>query len=113
MIKSFSNGKALIGSIVTGLSSGKSLSRVMHISFGHSVDFRRTRTAFARFAIPATGEVVGLRRLNVMDCIEHDHSFRDAGGVIAKLTAARVAAPDPEGRLLLRAHFISSMTCFK
>jgi hypothetical protein len=27
-------GKALIGSIVTGFSNGKSLIRVMHISFG-------------------------------------------------------------------------------
>src|SRR3954466_13591413 len=34
VIKSFWIGNALIGSIVTGLSSGRSLSRDMHISFG-------------------------------------------------------------------------------
>src|SRR3954453_13089920 len=34
VIRSFVIGNALIGSIVTGLSSGRSLSRDMHISFG-------------------------------------------------------------------------------
>src|SRR5947199_791649 len=34
VIKSFVIGKAFIGSIVTGLSNGRSLMRVMHMSFG-------------------------------------------------------------------------------
>ena len=34
MIKSFTIGNAFIGSIVIGFSSGRSLSRVMHMSFG-------------------------------------------------------------------------------
>src|SRR5438876_7822043 len=32
--KSFTTGKAFIGSMVTGFSNGKSLNRVMHMSFG-------------------------------------------------------------------------------
>src|SRR5204863_8845471 len=34
VVRSLMTGKAFIGSIVTGLSNGNSLSRVMHISFG-------------------------------------------------------------------------------
>src|SRR5262245_46209377 len=34
VIKSFTRGNAFIGSIVIGRSSGRSLRRVMHISFG-------------------------------------------------------------------------------
>src|SRR5436305_5661979 len=34
VIKSFSTGNALIGSIVMGFSIGKSLKRAMHINFG-------------------------------------------------------------------------------
>src|ERR1700757_2755872 len=34
VMRSFRIGKALIGSIVTGFSSGRSLSRDMHINFG-------------------------------------------------------------------------------
>src|SRR5437773_4926781 len=34
VIKSFTTGNAFIGSTVTGLSNGSSLSRVIHMSFG-------------------------------------------------------------------------------
>jgi hypothetical protein len=62
VIKSLSNGKALIGSIVTGLSSGRSLSRDMHMSFGMpltsaeqephlpALQFQRQARSFACFA---------------------------------------------------------------
>ena len=64
--------------------------------FRHAVHFRRARSAFARLAVPSTGEVVRLLRLDVMHGIEHDHAFGDFGRVIAKLAAACVAAPDSE-----------------
>ncbi len=77
--------------------------------FGHPVDLGRTRAALAGFAIPSTGEVVRLCRLDVIDRIEHDHALRNARCVIAKLTAVRVAAPDFEDDLFLRGHLISPM----
>jgi hypothetical protein len=48
-------------------------------------------------------------RLDVMDRVEHDHAFGNAGGVVAELAPVRIATPDAENG---RAHFISSMTCF-
>src|SRR5438034_66474 len=62
VIKSFTNGKALIGSIVTGLSNARSLKRVMHMSFGipftsaeqephlPALQFHRQARSFACFA---------------------------------------------------------------
>src|SRR5205823_7675683 len=62
VIKSLRIGNALIGSIVTGLSSGKSLSRDMHISLGMpftsaeqephlpALQFQRQARSFACFA---------------------------------------------------------------
>ena len=62
VIKSFTSGNAFIGSTVTGLSSGRSLSRVMHISFGMpltsaeqephlpALQFQRQARSFACFA---------------------------------------------------------------
>ena len=72
-----------------GLSSGSVFMRVMHMSFGHAVDFRRAGAALAGLAIPAAGEVVGLRRLDLVDGVEHDHAFGDFRGVIHELPAAR------------------------
>src|SRR5208282_1854557 len=73
------------------------------------VDFRRAGTAFAGLAIPAAREVVGLRRLDFVDGVEHDHAFGNFRWVIHELSAAGVTAPDSErGRI----HFISSMICF-
>jgi len=64
--------------------------------FGHSVNFRRTRTALARFTIPSAGEIVGLRGLNVIDRIEHDHPLGNAGRVITEFASPRIATPDFE-----------------
>ena len=41
------------------------------------------------------------------------HALGDACGVIAKLAASRIPAPDFEGGLFLRVHLFSSITCFK
>ena len=62
--------------------------RVMHMSFGHAVDFRRARAALAGLAIPAAREVVRLLRLDFVDDIEHDHAFGDFRGVIHEFAAA-------------------------
>ena len=62
MIRSFTRGNALIGSIVIGLSSGRSFSRDMHISLGMpltsaeqephlpALQFQRQARSFACFA---------------------------------------------------------------
>ena len=78
----------------------------------HPVHFRRARSAFTRFAIPATGQVVRLGSLDLMNSVEHHHSFGTFGRVILKRPGIRVPAPDLELNRLL-AHFISSITCFK
>ena len=87
MIKSFITGNAFIGSNGDRFFERQiAQSRHAH-QFRHAVDFRRTRAAFARFAVPAAGEVVRLRRLNVIHRIEHDHSLGNAGRVIAESAA--------------------------
>ena len=48
----------------------------------HAVDFRGTGAAFARFAVPAAGQVVRLLRLDVVNGIEHDHAFGNFRRVI-------------------------------
>src|SRR5438132_355826 len=75
--------------------------------FRHTVDFRRTRSALPRLAVPSTCKVVGLRRLNLIYGIEHDHAFGNLGSVIAELAALRVAAPDFEKGRLRSAHVLS------
>src|SRR5213078_1420866 len=45
---------------------------------------------------PATGEVAGLRRLDLVDAVEHDHAFADIDGVVLEGAAGLVAAPDAE-----------------
>jgi hypothetical protein len=81
-------GNARIGSMVMGLSVGRVSMRVMHMSFGDAVDFRRAGAALAGLAIPAAGEVVGLRRLDFVDDVEHDHALGNLRGVIHELAAA-------------------------
>ena len=54
---------------------------------GHAVDFRRAGAAFAGLAIPAHGQVVGLRGLNFVNDVEHHHALGDLGGVIHELAA--------------------------
>ena len=63
------------------------MSRHAH-QFGHAVYFRRTGAAFARLTIPAAGQIVRLRTLNIMNGIEHDHAFGNFGRVIAKPPAS-------------------------
>ncbi len=47
--------------------------------FRHAVDLRRARAAFARFAVPAAGEIAGLFGLDLMHGIEHDHALGHLG----------------------------------
>src|SRR5439155_1879164 len=48
-------------------------------------------------AVPSTCKVVGLRRLNFIYGIEHDHAFGNLGSVIVELATLRITAPDFEG----------------
>src|SRR5258708_17982289 len=74
------------------------------------MDFRRTGTALAGFAVPSASEIIGLVGLNLMNGVEHNHSLGNFRGVAHEVSALRVATPDFEDR---RFHFISSTTCFK
>src|SRR4029453_15866960 len=64
----------------------------------HAIDFRRTRTALARFAVPSTRKVISLRGLNLIHGIQHNHTFRNFVGVIAKFTFLRITSPDSKRR---------------
>ena len=74
-----------------------------------AVHFGGTRSALARFAVPANGEVVGLAGLNLVHGVEHHHSFRHLGRVIPEPATAGIAAPDLEGR---GRHVLASMMAF-
>src|SRR4030095_13004788 len=65
----------------------------------HPVYLRRTRAAFARLAVPATGKIISLGALDVMHAIEHNHALGYFGSVFAKFAAVRIAAPDFESCL--------------
>ena len=83
-------GKARIGSTVTGSSSGSS-SQPRHAHQPRlAVDLRRAGAALARLAVPAASEVAGLRRLDAVDRVEHDHPGDDLGGVVAKCAVWRL-----------------------
>src|ERR1700730_12146873 len=76
----------------------------------HTVDFRRTGTAFACLTVPATSEIIRLSRLNLMNGIEHDHTLGNFSRIIDENSALRVAPPNSEN---CRFPFISSITCFR
>ena len=103
-------GNARIGSMVMGLSIGSVFMRVMHMSFGMPLISAEQEPHLPALQFQRHGEVVGLRRLDLVDHVEHDHALVHLRGVIHELAAAVfVAAPDSESD---RFHFISSMTCF-
>lgn len=65
----------------------------------HAVDLGGAGPAFARFAIPAAGQVRRLRRLNLVDGIQNDHPFPDFHGIIPELALPPFSAPDAKQRL--------------
>src|SRR6478735_3627024 len=66
----------------------------------HAVDLGAARTALAGLAVPAHCEVARLGGLEAVDDVEHDLALVDLDGVVDELAAARVAAPDPEPRVV-------------
>src|SRR6185436_15480139 len=52
-----------------------------------------TRSAFARFAVPAHRHVVGLLALDLMNRVEHDHAFDDFSLVVDERAVLAFAAP--------------------
>ena len=76
-----------------------------------AVDFGRTRAALAGFAVPSHGEIVGLRGLNLVDRVEHDHAVGYGRRVVFKPPALAIAAPDSK-RCSVGHHFIASITAF-
>ena len=101
VIRSFTNGNAFIGSIVTGLSSGRSLIRVMHISFGMPLTSAEQEPHLPALQFHRQARSFACVRLNSVDRIEHDHSFGNVGRVIAKFAALCVPTPDFECRVHL------------
>src|SRR5688572_21082221 len=61
-----------------------------------AVDLSRARTALAGLAVPAAGEVRRRFGLDLMHCVEHDHSLGYLGLVIDHLTALAAASPYAE-----------------
>ena len=98
-------GNAFIGSTVTGRSSGIEFRRVMHISLGEPLISAEQEPHLPCLAIPAHGEIERLRRLNLVNRVEHHHSFRNFDGVIAVLSGALLPAPNSER--CVGHHFIS------
>src|SRR5215470_14932217 len=77
--------------------------------FRHAVYFCRAGAAFPGLAIPANGQISGLFRLYLMNDVEDHHAIGNLSRVVAELSLASLAAPDPErGR---RHYFISSIIC--
>src|SRR5205823_5254884 len=72
-----------------------------------AVDLHRARAALAGLAVPAQREIVGLRRLDAMQDVEHDHAGLDLDFEALEVTARGVATPDLE---LPLAHSISAPT---
>src|SRR5579884_1292966 len=64
-----------------------------------AVDLGRARATFARLAVPATGQVVGLRGLDLVYRVEHHHPLGDLALVRPKLSPGRIASPYQEGHL--------------
>ncbi len=64
----------------------------------HSVDLSRARSTLPCLAVPAHREIARALSLDLMDGIENDHAFGDAGRVVLKLSARRRASPDSERR---------------
>jgi hypothetical protein len=118
LTRSLTRGNARIGTTLTGLSCGSSLSRVMHMSRGTPLISAEHEPALPRLAVPAHRQVVRLLGLDPWNRVEHDHAGLDRGLVVDQSAGLAVAAPDAErdlaavlGERLGRAHFCSSMTC--
>src|SRR5262249_39195233 len=65
---------------------------------GPAVDLCRARATLAGLAVPAAREVGRLLGLYAVDRVEDDHALGDLGPIVLQGAAARVAAPDSEGR---------------
>ena len=55
---------------------------------GLAVDLGGAGAALAGLAIPAAGQVVGLRRLDLVDGVEDDHALADVGLVVLKFAGS-------------------------
>ena len=69
-------GNVRIGVTVIVSAGSKSEIRVMHMSARPAVDLGAARAALAGLAVPAHGEVAGLRGLDAVDRVEHDLALR-------------------------------------
>jgi hypothetical protein len=85
-------------------SNGLVLREIIHARFAGqaraAVNFRGTRTALSRFAVPAEGEVGSEMSLNVMESVENDHSGCNRDAIIDGLPAVRITAKNAKRSLL-------------
>src|SRR5258708_5482513 len=77
----------------------------------HTVDLRRTGTAFACFTVPPDSQIVGLLCLDFVYSIEHYHPLGYFGGIVFKFTTRCVSAPYFE--CCYGHYFISSIICLR
>jgi hypothetical protein len=64
-----------------------------------AIDFGGTGTALTGFTIPAYSHVIGLLGLNLVDGIQHDHSFGNISFVFLKLSSVSMRTPDFKGHM--------------
>src|SRR4029453_16319724 len=62
------------------------------------IDLCGTGSTFARLAIPAHRQIVYTFRLDLVDGVEHHHTFRYRRRVVLELAARGITSPDPERR---------------
>src|SRR2546425_1344952 len=66
---------------------------------GLAVDLGAARAALAGLAVPATGEVVGLSRLDLVDHVEDDHALLGLDAIVLEAAGRGVAAEHPHREL--------------
>src|SRR5262249_37493620 len=74
-----------------------------------AVDLGAARAALPGLAVPPAREVVGLRRLDPVDDVQHDHALVALDAILLEVAAAGIAAEHPhrEGRHYFRSRKIS------
>ena len=76
--------------------------RVMHMSLGMPLISAEQEPHLPALQFQRHGEVVGLRRLDFVDDVEHDHALGNFRGVVHELAAAvAVRAPDFESTVFI------------
>ena len=90
----------------------RSLSRVMHISFGMPLISAEHEPHLPALQFHRTREIGRLLSLDAVHGIQDHHALLHRRDVILEAAAGRVSAPDSKHRLRRPSYFISSITAF-